>query len=67
MTAAQLDERREGYAKEVRRWRLEQLLRAGYDLPDARRLARCQDVDLHQAVDLVRAGCPPELAFSILR
>jgi hypothetical protein len=67
MTAAQLDERLEAHAKEVRRWRLEQLLQAGYDLPDARRLARRQDVDLHQAVDLVRAGCPPELAVLILR
>jgi hypothetical protein len=67
MTAAQLDERLKAHAKQVRQWRLEQFLAAGYDLPDARRLARCQDVDLHQAVDLVRAGCPPELAVLILR
>ncbi len=67
MTAAQLGERLEAHAKEVRQWRLEQLLQAGYDLPDARRLARRQDVDLHQAVDLVRTGCPPELAVLILR
>jgi hypothetical protein len=66
MTAAQLDERRGARAEGVLRWRFEQLLCAGYDLPDARRLARRDDIDLHQAVDLVRTGCPPELAVSIL-
>jgi hypothetical protein len=47
-------------------WREEELLRAGYPAAAARRLARRHDVDLHQAVDLVRAGCDPGLATRIL-
>jgi hypothetical protein len=67
MTAAQLDEQREAREEEVLSWRLEQLLRAGYERRDADRLARRTDIDLHQAVDLVGSGCPPKLAVSILR
>jgi hypothetical protein len=67
MTAAQLDEQREAREEEVLSWRLEQLLRAGYDRRDAGQLARRPDVDLHQAVDLVGNGCPPKLATKILR
>lgn len=47
-------------------WREEELLRAGYPAAAAHRLARRHDVDLHHAVDLVRAGCSPELAVRIL-
>lgn len=47
-------------------WREQELLRAGYPAAGARRLARRHDVDLHKAVDLVRAGCAPELAVRIL-
>jgi hypothetical protein len=47
-------------------WREEELLRAGYPAPAARRLALRHDVDLHRAVDLVRAGCDPKLALRIL-
>jgi hypothetical protein len=47
-------------------WRLEQLLRAGYQLEHAEQLARRDDIDLHQAVELVDAGCAPALAASIL-
>jgi hypothetical protein len=64
--AAQFAEQRNAHAEAVVRWRLEQLVQAGYGLRDAERLARCDDVDLHQAVDLIRAGCPTELAVSIL-
>jgi hypothetical protein len=67
MTAAQLDEQREAKMEEVFGWRLEQLLQAGYDRRDASQLARRTDVDLHQAVDLIGSGCPPELAAAILR
>jgi hypothetical protein len=66
MTAAQL-EQREATAEEVFGWRLEQLLRAGYDRRGAGVLARRTDIDLHEAVDLVSKGCPPKLAVSILR
>lgn len=50
----------------VERWRSEELRRAGYpeDLADA--LAARADVDLHRALDLVRDGCPAELAAAIL-
>ena len=50
----------------VVRWRLDQLVRAGYDRADAERIARRTEIDLHDAIDLVRRGCPPELAQSIL-
>jgi hypothetical protein len=65
MTGAQL-EKPEATIEEVFAWRLEQLLRAGYGRRDAGRLAARKDVDLHLAVDLLRGGCSPELAVSIL-
>lgn len=54
-----------GQDADVFRWRQAVLLRAGYDEDCARGLAGTLDVDLHRAVDLVRAGCPPELAYRI--
>jgi hypothetical protein len=50
----------------VVRWRLAQLLRAGYDRANAERLALRTDVDLHSAINLVRRGCPPLIAQRIL-
>lgn len=50
----------------VRRWRLAQLIRAGYTPADAFVLSRRDDVDLHVAVALLAAGCPPETALRIL-
>lgn len=50
----------------VERWRVEELLRAGYDQAGAEVIATRHDVDLHRAVDLVRRGCEPELAVKIL-
>jgi hypothetical protein len=47
------------------RWRRAALRRAGYDEESALELARRTDVDLHRAVDIVRAGCPPEIAYRI--
>jgi hypothetical protein len=47
-------------------WRIEELLRAGYDEFEALDLALERGVDLHRAVDLVRHGCPPKLAVQIL-
>jgi hypothetical protein len=49
----------------IESWRLHVLIEAGYPLPLAERLAH-SSVDLHQAVDLVRAGCAAELATEIL-
>ncbi len=51
----------------VERWRAQELERAGYDGEDALELASRLDIDLHDAVGLVKRGCPPELAVQILR
>lgn len=53
-------------ADSVRRWRLQALLRAGYTPADALVLSGEEAIDLHQAVDLVRRGCPPRTAARIL-
>ena len=47
-------------------WRRDQLVRAGYSLPEARRLARDPRYDLHALLQLVDRGCPPALAVRIL-
>jgi len=49
----------------VETWRLHVLMEAGYPLPLAERIAH-SNADLHRAVELVRAGCAPELAAEIL-
>ena len=49
----------------VESWRLHVLIEAGFPLPLAERVAASQ-ADLHEAVDLVRAGCTPETAAQIL-
>jgi hypothetical protein len=53
-------------ADKVERWRAEALERVGYDIASALQLAARPDVDLHRAIELVEAGCPPELALQIL-
>lgn len=50
----------------VRRWRLEELTRAGYPPSDALVLSGRADVDLHVAVKLLRDGCPVATALRIL-
>jgi len=50
----------------VRRWRLEALVRAGYEPWDALILSRRPDIDLHAATDLVKHGCPSRTAVRIL-
>jgi len=50
----------------VRTWRVEQLQAAGYPFYDAHALSERADVDLHVAVELLRAGCPVETALRIL-
>ena len=50
----------------VEQWRVESLMRAGYDEASARKLAPRTDIDLHTATDLLRNGCSPELALQIL-
>jgi hypothetical protein len=50
----------------VRRWRLQELVRAGYEPCDALVLSGQPELDLHVAIDLVKRGCPPRMAFRIL-
>jgi hypothetical protein len=66
VTETQLQER-EAALEEIFSWRLEQLELAGYAPAQAKVLAERSDIDLHAATDLLRNGCPPELAVAILR
>lgn len=56
--------------EKVEAWRLKVLLDAGYPLLIAERIAPRHEgpdaIDLHQAVQLVDAGCRPETAVEIL-
>ena len=66
MTAAHFEGLRVDEAAEVLAWRFDALCRTGYDLDAAAVIAANVEVDLHDAVDLVMRGCPPELAARIL-
>ena len=66
MTAAETDLRDDTELMRVEAWRSEELERAGYSPAAAARLAARVDVDLHLAIDLVRQGCPHDVALSIL-
>lgn len=64
MTAAETEVRDE--TELVDSWRAEQLEHAGYGAAAAAELATRHDVDLHVAVEMLKHGCPPELALKIL-
>jgi len=64
MAAAQL-EHHDTESDLVRRWRFDELLRAGYDIADAAELALRTEIDLHWAVSLVRRACPSATAARI--
>jgi len=66
MTAAQFEQFGGVEAQEVLRWRFEELVRVGYEPSDAMVLASRLEVDLHQAVELLRRGCPQATALLIL-
>lgn len=51
---------------EVVRWRREQLVKSGFPLPLAARLAKDARYDLHGLIELVERGCDPDLAVRIL-
>lgn len=53
-------------AEAVTRWRLHELLRAGYTWDQGVKIASRAEVDLHEAVDLLQMGCPAETALRIL-
>lgn len=50
----------------VRRWRLGELIRAGYQPSDALVLSGRDDIDLRLAVSLLDRGCAPGTAIRIL-
>lgn len=52
--------------RELRDWRRDELVRAGFDLEDADILAARTDVDLRLACVMVARGCPPATALYIL-
>ena len=66
MTAAELHVVGDTELERVESWRAEELLRAGYEPSDAVALAARHDIDLHLAVELIKRGCPDELAIEIL-
>jgi hypothetical protein len=47
-------------------WRIESLLRVGYDDSAAIHLAESREVDLHLACRILDGGCPVETALRIL-
>ena len=49
----------------IRRWRFDELLRAGYTISDAAEVALRTEIDLHWAASLVRRGCPSATAVRI--
>jgi hypothetical protein len=65
MGAAEIEAWEDDDIDAVRRWRFDELLRAGYEDGDAMELAFHLDIDLHYATDLVRRGCPSSLAVQI--
>jgi len=53
-------------AAEIYWWRTEELERAGYSSEVSALVAGDHRIDLHQACDLVRQGCPEQTACRIL-
>jgi hypothetical protein len=66
MTAAETDTTYPSETERIHSWRAEELERAGYSREAAATLAARHDVDLHHAVELLAAGCPHDIALSIL-
>ena len=66
MSAAELELLYVSEIDRIEQWRHEALERAGYDPESAFVLAASHDVDLHEAVDLLRRGCSVDLALQIL-
>jgi len=66
MSAAELETVFVSEMDRIEQWRHEELERAGYDPESALVLAASHDVDLHDAVDLMKRGCSIDLALQIL-
>jgi hypothetical protein len=65
MASASLEQCERGELDRVQRWRVEELLRAGYALSDALEVAVHTEVVLHWAANLVERGCPSSTAVRI--
>jgi hypothetical protein len=65
MVGADLVDLQEDQEAQVEAWRLHVLLKAGYPLRVAERLAKSQ-ADLHHAVQMLERGCTPHTAARIL-
>jgi hypothetical protein len=65
MVSADLVDLQQDQAARVEAWRLHVLLKAGYPLRVAERLAKSQ-ADLHHAVRMLERGCTPHTAARIL-
>jgi hypothetical protein len=48
------------------RWRSQRLRKAGFPADLAQRLAQEDRLDLHELLELVDRGCPPDLAARIV-
>jgi hypothetical protein len=48
------------------RWRAQRLRKAGFPADLAQRLAQQDRLDLHELLELVDRGCPPDLAARIV-
>jgi hypothetical protein len=66
MTAANVNVIIESELDRIVRWRSEELERAGYSPDGAAALAARLDIDLHEAIDIVKRGCPADIALRIL-
>jgi hypothetical protein len=66
MTTAEFTQLEIDEAAQILRWRLASLTAAGYDLDNAVVLASHVEIDLHDAAELVRRGCPSATAVRIL-
>jgi hypothetical protein len=66
MSAAELETLYVTEMDRIEHWRHQELERAGYDAESALVLAASHDVDLHDAVRLLKRGCTVDLALQIL-
>jgi hypothetical protein len=55
-----------GFDDDLASWLVARLVVAGFDPDLAVGLARQSDLDVHQLLALVDAGCPPKLAARIV-
>ncbi|HEY1315805.1 MAG TPA: hypothetical protein VGF10_01165 [Gaiella sp.] len=65
MASASLAQGERAELDRIHRWRLDELVRAGYALPDALEIAVHTEIDLHWATSLVERGCPSSTAVRI--